>query len=149
MGNVDYIHGMQQASTTPTSNVAGMLLVGAGTTLFAFIAVPVKMVQEHVPALLLIEMRALIQCAMGLVGIVIVGLRPWEPKEERKWPLLWGINYWLYMYCYYQALHALPLGDAITLVYLGPIFGACTARATLGDPLPWSFFPSSLLALLG
>jgi len=131
------------------SNVAGMLLVACGTTLFAFIAVPVKLVQESMPSLLLIELRALIQCTIGLIGIIIAGLRPWQPTEERKWLLLWAINYWLYVFTYYQALHALPLGDAITLVYLGPIFGSIVARATLGEVLPWSFFPCSLLALLG
>jgi len=131
------------------SNVSGMLMVWAGTTTFGLIAVLVKLVQESMPTHMLLEFRFGCQFAIGVAGCLLKGLRPWAASADRKWLVLWGMNYWLFSMFYYEALQQLPLGDAITLVYLGPVFGSMMARMVLRDPLPWTFLPCTLLAITG
>ena len=57
--------------------------------------------------------------------------------------------YWGFLACWWLSLVSMPIGDATTIVYTGPIFTATFARLFLGERIHWSFGPVMLLDLLG
>ena len=71
------------------------------------------------------------------------------PRHLWGWLVLRGALYWGFLACWWLALTSMPIGDATTIVYTGPIFTATFARIFLGERIHWSFGPVMLLDLIG
>lgn len=67
------------------------------------------------------------------------------PAELRGWLVLGALLYWLFLAGWWFALSAMPIGDATTIVYVGPIFTATFAYLFLGERIDWTFYPIVLL----
>ena len=62
------------------------------------------------------------------------------PAHLRGWLLLRALLYWLFLACWWFALASMPIGDATTIVYVGPVFTATFAYLFLGERIDWSFY---------
>ena len=51
-----------------------------------------------------------------LVGLLL------GPSHLRGWLVLRALLYWLFLACWWFALASMPIGDATTIVYVGPVF---------------------------
>jgi len=67
------------------------------------------------------------------------------PPHLRGWLVLRALLYWLFLACWWFALTCMPIGDATTIVYVGPIFTATFAYLFLGERIDWTFYPIVLL----
>ena len=71
------------------------------------------------------------------------------PSELRGWLALRAFLYWAFLAAWWLALSSMPIGDATTIVYCGPIFTALFARLFLGERIDWSFYPVVILDAIG
>lgn len=71
------------------------------------------------------------------------------PAHLRGWLVLRGLLYWMFLACWWFALAMMPIGDATTIVYIGPIFTATFAYLFLGESIDWSFYPIAALDAVG
>lgn len=67
------------------------------------------------------------------------------PAELRGWLVLRALLYWLFLAGWWFALSSMPIGDATTIVYVGPIFTATFAFLFLGERIDWTFYPIVVL----
>lgn len=93
-----------------------------------------------VPPLLTVWARAVVQLALSAVyAAAVVDVRAVVAAvTPRRAGLLAarGAAGTLGFLCLFQALALLPLGDAVTLFFTGPLWTALLARATLGERVP-------------
>lgn len=71
------------------------------------------------------------------------------PAHLRKWLVLRALLYWIFLACWWFALTRMPIGDATTIVYVGPIFTATFAYIFLGERIDWTFYPIVALDAAG
>ena len=71
------------------------------------------------------------------------------PAHLRGWLVLRALLYWLFLACWWFALAMMPIGDATTIVYIGPIFTATFAYLFLGESIDWTFYPIAALDAAG
>jgi drug/metabolite transporter (DMT)-like permease len=71
------------------------------------------------------------------------------PPELRGWLVLRALLYWGFLACWWLALTSMPIGDATTIVYTGPIWTALFARICLKEEIDVSFYPIVLLDAVG
>ena len=57
------------------------------------------------------------------------------------WLLLRAFLYWGFLACWWLALASMPIGDATTIVYTGPVWTAIFANLLLDERIDWSFYP--------
>jgi len=67
----------------------------------------------------------------------------------RGWLVLRALLYWCFLAGWWLALASMPIGDATTVVYCGPIFTAIFSRVFLGERIEWSFYPTVALDAAG
>jgi len=97
--------------------------------------------------LMMLQVRGAIQwlISLGTVSWCLPGPTPATPvkffgeKNERLYLLLRGAVYWSFMMLWWTALTSMPLGDATTIVYCGPVFTAIFAWMLLGEQVPRNF----------
>ena len=82
------------------------------------------------------------------------GLRSRNPAAVltphlRGWLVLRSFFYWGFLCCWWYALSSVPIGDATTIVYCGPVFTAIFARVFLGERIDRSFYPVVALDAAG
>lgn len=104
----------------------------AAATLFAVMGAFVKIAAADLPASQLVLWRNLVAALIMLIP----ALRDRSRWRVRGWPALlarsgFGV---VAMFCYFQAISRLPLGDAVLLVYASPIFVALGSPWALGEP---------------
>jgi drug/metabolite transporter (DMT)-like permease len=71
--------------------------------------------------------------------------------NERKWLFTRGVFGVISLTCFFQSLHYLPLGTAVSLRYLAPIFAAVFALVFLKEkirPVQWLLFVIAFLGVL-
>lgn len=71
------------------------------------------------------------------------------PPHLRWWLILRAFLYWAFLAGWWLALTSMPIGDATTIVYCGPIFTATFARIFLGERIDWTFYPIIVLDACG
>lgn len=71
------------------------------------------------------------------------------PPRLLGWLVLRAFLYWAFLACWWLALTSMPIGDATTIVYCGPIFTATFARIFLKEKIDWSFYPIIVLDFIG
>ena len=71
------------------------------------------------------------------------------PPHLWRWLVLRALLYWGFLACWWLALTSMPIGDATTIVYTGPIWTATFARLLLGERIDWSFYPIVALDAIG
>ena len=71
------------------------------------------------------------------------------PSHLWGWIVLRAFLYWGFLACWWLALTCMPIGDATTIVYCGPVFTATFARIFLKENIDWSFYPIVALDLVG
>ena len=71
------------------------------------------------------------------------------PPELLGWLVLRAFLYWGFLGAWWLALESMPIGDATTIVYCGPIFTAVFARIFLGERIDWTFYPIVVLDACG
>ena len=71
------------------------------------------------------------------------------PAHLRGWLVLRAALYWIFLAGWWFALTSMPIGDATTIVYVGPIFTATFAYLFLGEHIDWSFYPIVVLDGMG
>ena len=71
------------------------------------------------------------------------------PTRLWGWLVLRAFLYWAFLGLWWLALTAMPIGDATTIVYCGPIFTALFASIFLGEKIDWTFYPIVVLDGIG
>lgn len=106
-----------------------------------------------VPSLLTVWFRSVTQLTLAAIYLILfVDIRSHLPAFTRSvilLVLLRGTLGTIGFICLFKSLALLPLGDAITLFFLGPIFTLILTYQTLGErvaPLEWLL---SLISFLG
>ena len=70
-------------------------------------------------------------------------------RSQRGWLVLRALLYWGFLSCWWSALASMPIGDATTIVYTGPVWTATFAFLILGEHIDWTFYPIALLDACG
>ena len=71
------------------------------------------------------------------------------PPNLWGWLLLRAFLYWGFLACWWLALASMPIGDATTIVYTGPVWTAIFANLLLDERIDWSFYPIVTLDAIG
>ena len=71
------------------------------------------------------------------------------PAHLRGWLFLRALLYWLFLAGWWFALASMPIGDATTIVYIGPVFTALFAYLILGEQIDCSFYGVVVLDAVG
>ena len=85
------------------------------------------------------------------IGVTILGLLLWRREgragfrlQRRRWHLLRGFGVGISTVAFFSAVFLMPLSEATSITFTGPIFTALLAAAVLGERLR----PVSILAML-
>ena len=143
----------------PRESLVAIALVTTAALLFGVVAAFVK--AAALPTLVMLQCRSVIEWLVG-VGVALVlhhraapATRPslWllllGPPHLRGWLVLRSFFYWGFLCCWWYALSSVPIGDATTIVYCGPVFTAIFARVFLGERIDRSFYPVVALDAAG
>ena len=79
-----------------------------------------------------------------LLFMLLVG-----PSSLWGWLILRAFLYWAFLAGWWLALTQMPIGDATTIVYTGPIWTATFAWLLLNERIDWSFYPIVALDACG
>ena len=96
---------------------------------------------HHVGSYQLVFFRAITSILLCLIYLRIKGISPWG--NQKKWLLLRGVVGTISLSLFFHAIKIIPLGTAVTLRYLSPIFAAILAFLFLGERMrriQWLFF---------
>jgi drug/metabolite transporter (DMT)-like permease len=113
---------------------------------FALMKLTVKYL-KHLPATELVLFRSIISLFLSLVIIKRKGISPWG--NNKLFLILRGVFGVTALTMFFYTLQHLPIGSAITIQYLSPIFTVIFASFFLKEkmkPIQWVFF---LLAFSG
>ncbi|HLP52225.1 MAG TPA: DMT family transporter [Chitinophagales bacterium] len=128
-----------------TSGIRYMLL---STLSFAVMNVFIKKV-SNVPAMEVVFFRCLVSMLLCLI-IIYQDKADWK-GSNRKLLLARGIFGTIALYTFFITLQNIPLGTAVTIQYLSPIFTTVIAIFWLREkvkPLQWLFFALSFAGVL-
>lgn len=125
---------------------AGVLHMLMATFWFALMNISVKKL-SHLPAMELVFFRCGIATVLGVIGLLNakVSLR----GNNNKILLLRGVFGTIGLYTFFLTMQQMPLGTAVTIQYLSPVFSAIIAYFLMKEdilPVQWIFF---LMALGG
>ncbi len=126
----------------------GVQLMLLATFLFVTMNVFVKMV-PHIPVMEIILFRSLVSLIISGVLIKFQGLNPWG--VQKKYLLMRGFFGALALILFFATLQNIPLGSAVTIRYLTPVFTAFFGIFMLGEKVRkvrWIFFGIALLGVL-
>jgi len=115
---------------------------------FAFMNLVVKYL-NRIPATELVLFRSIVSILLSYYVIRKRKLNPWG--KQRKYLLLRGLFGAIALTLFFYTLQKLPIGTAITLQYLSPIFTTFFAIFILKEPvrhIQWLFFGVSLIGIL-
>lgn len=133
------------SSTHITPGVRHMLLA---TFWFALMNLAVKKL-AHLPTMELVFFRCGIASVIGLVTLRKESVPWWG--VNRKLLLLRGTFGTIALFTFFYTLQRMPMGTAVTIQYLSPIFTAIFAIFILNErvrPLQWFWFLLSFLGVL-
>lgn len=149
--------GEREESTRAPCLSLGLVLVTASALLFGIVAAFIKAID--VPTLVLQLVRSLIEWLLGIIAALVyrkkqqptsnLVLLLFGPAELRGWLVLRAFLYWVFIAGWWFALASMPMGDATTIVYVGPVFTATFAFLFLGETVDWSFYPIVALDAVG
>jgi drug/metabolite transporter (DMT)-like permease len=132
-------------SSTLSTGIRHMLM---STFFFAIMNVFIKKV-SHLPSMEVVFFRCFV--SMVLCAIVIAKDKiPWQ-GSNRKLLIARGVFGTISLYTFFLTLHEMPLGTAVTIQYLSPIFTTIIAIFLLNEsvkPLQWLFFAISFAGVL-
>ena len=138
---------MTYSSVSRRSGIsAGVLHMLMATFWFALMNITVKKL-SHLPAMELVFFRCGIASMLGVIGLLSakVSLR----GNNNRILLLRGIFGTIGLYTFFLTMQQMPLGTAVTIQYLSPVFSAIIAYFLMKEdilPVQWIFF---LMALGG
>jgi len=145
-----------ESSTDSSCRVNGLASVTGSAIMFGCVAVLVKLAK--MPTLPMLQMRAIVQWVVSLVVLTIIrrgdSSSGWMAllfgtTQESPWLLLRALVYWTFMLLWWTALSYMPVGDATTLVYIGPVFTSFFGWLILGETIRFTTFLCLALALAG
>ena len=145
------------ANESPTdSSWKGLASVTGSAIMFGNVAVLVKL--ADMPTLPMLQMRAIVQWVFSLIVLAIIrrgeSSSGWMAllfgeTQDRPWLLLRALVYWTFMLLWWSALSYMPVGDATTLVYIGPVFTSFFGWLILGETIRFTIFLCLALSLAG
>lgn len=127
-----------------TRGALWMLVAAAG---FASMGVLVKAISDRVDAGEIVFWRGLVSLVPALLIAWWTGAR--LGGVNRRMHLVRGVVGVASMIAYFSAIHRLPVGDAVLLTYLSPLFVASFSRRVLGERPPQRVWISLGVGLLG
>lgn len=131
----------------------GYLLVLVGVVAFSVNAGVSRLVLTHgVDAWTLSELRAMGAAVLLLALILLTGRRRHMRMERALWPLLllYGIvGLGLLQSFYFEAIARIPIGLAILIEYLAPLWVALWARFVQKQPVRATIWPALLITFIG
>jgi len=113
---------------------------------FALLNLTVKFL-PHIPATELVLFRSAVSLVLSLIMIRQKGISPFG--NNKKWLILRGVFGVIALTLFFYTLQKMPIGSAITIQYLSPIFTVVLAGFLLGEKMrniQWLFF---LIAFVG
>lgn len=113
---------------------------------FSLMNVVVKYLQ-HIPATELVLFRSIVSVILSLIMIRQKGLNPFG--NNKLWLIIRGVAGVIALTAFFYTLQKMPIGPALTIQYLSPIFTAIFAIFILHErmrPMQWLFF---LIAFAG
>ena len=125
---------------------SGEVLIILSTIHFFFMNLLVKIL-PHIPAYQIVFFRGLISLGLCSYFLYKKKLNPW--KKKRKLLLARGLFGSFALLAYFETLHRLPLGQAVSLQQLAPLFTVILGHLFLGDKAPKLTYFLLCLALLG
>ena len=114
---------------------------------FALMNLVVKFL-GRLPATELVLFRSIVSLSLCLFFMKRGGINPWG--NNKKYLILRGVFGVTALSLFFYTLQKLPIGSAITIQYLSPIFTAFFGIYLLGEKVrkwQWFFFLVSFLAL--
>jgi len=146
------------------ASVVGMVLVTVSALLFGVVAALIKACA--LPTLVMLQVRSVLECLLVVVvAIAYVQMQPEAQTESalvpkpktngpggglkmlligpphlRGWLVLRAFLYWAFLTCWWLALTSMPIGDATTIVYTGPVWTALFSRMFLKEGIDWHVF---------
>ena len=114
---------------------------------FALMNLVVKFLPT-IPATELVLFRSIVSLTLSLAMIRQKKLKPFG--NNKKWLLIRGIFGVIALTLFFYTLQRLPIGSAITIQYLSPIFTAFFAIFLLGEkmkPIQWVYFAIAFLGI--
>lgn len=126
--------------------LVGMLCVMASALIFAIVACMIKV--TGLPTLVMLEVRGLVETALGAVALSLAGGRK-GISTISPWLFVRALVYFVFLVFWWRTLALLPVGDATTLVSTGPIFTAFFGWLILGERVDAAFLPVLALNLTG
>jgi drug/metabolite transporter (DMT)-like permease len=136
---------LKTSSLPFTAGIRYMLL---STLSFAVMNVFIKKV-SNIPAMEIVFFRCLVSMVLCFV-IIFREQADWK-GSNRKLLLARGIFGTIALYTFFVTLHNIPLGTAVTIQYLSPVFTTIIAIFLLKEPvkpLQWVFFIISFAGVL-
>lgn len=138
-------------------HILGLLCTACSALLFGVVACLVK--ATTLPILVMVECRGVVQWSVAVVFVLVRfmwrrGEEPlshllFSPPSMRAWQLLRALLYWAFQLLWWTALTFMPLGDATSLVYCGPLFTGIFSNLLLAEPLTRMFFLCAALDIVG
>eukprot|EP00548_Thalassiothrix_antarctica_P016024 CAMPEP_0194178222 /NCGR_PEP_ID=MMETSP0154-20130528/11871_1 /TAXON_ID=1049557 /ORGANISM="Thalassiothrix antarctica, Strain L6-D1" /LENGTH=422 /DNA_ID=CAMNT_0038893097 /DNA_START=39 /DNA_END=1307 /DNA_ORIENTATION=+ len=132
----------------------GLVCVTTSAFLFGIVAALIKLIAMNVYVMLLV--RGSLQWVFSIVAVCAFMPASTTTSsnfigEPRHRPILFlrsGL-YWGFICLFWSALARLPLGDATTVVYCGPLFTALFGWLLLGEPVPPGVIVCMALSMVG
>ncbi len=129
----------------PSTGVRYILLA---TLLFAVMNVGVKLLVGF-PVHEIVFFRALVTLVVGYGLLRRAGISPWG--HNRPLLVARGVAGTVALVCYFWSLHQMPLGSAVTIQHLSPIFTVAISGLLLREPpraVQWVFFAGAFAGVV-
>ena len=123
-------------------------MIGGGLLISVNNAI-LKSISTTLPLGELISLRALVSVALILGYVVLRGQLQDLRVTHHRVHLIRGVLQVGSMFLFIAALRALPLVDAMTLVYVGPLIITAMAPAALGERVGWHRWSAVMIGFAG
>jgi len=133
----------------PNERLKGILFLCAGAFIFTFQDVIIKLVSDRYPLPEVLAIRCLI--AVPLLLLIVRFDGGFAALRSRRWGLLLlrALMLLVCYSCYYLAIAAIPLAEAVPLYYTAPLFIVMLSGPLLGERVGLSRWVAVLVGFTG
>jgi drug/metabolite transporter (DMT)-like permease len=141
--------GQQEALSQRHQESKGLIYMILSAFFFSFMSLLVSITARSLPSFEVLLFRGIIQTLGGIAVCRYLNISPWGNRNVRFLLFCRGLAGTCALGFFFFALSVLPLADATTIFFLGPVFTAILGRIVLKEPFGPLDALASTISMIG
>ncbi|KAF9352726.1 hypothetical protein BGX34_012004, partial [Mortierella sp. NVP85] len=141
--------GQQDAHSQRHQETKGLIYMTLSAFFFSFMSLLVSITARSLPSFEVLLFRGIIQTLFGIAVCRHLNISPWGNRNVRFLLFCRGLAGTCALGFFFFSLSVLPLADATTIFFLGPVFTAILGRIVLKEPFGFLDALASTVSMIG